>query len=146
MRFYLKPDFSHVWHKIPFWIPKYISCLSTQWQKIINYVRVFIKTTVLSSIFWFQRLTVASLWFSSYDYKGFLAWNLFFSNFQPKYRFDKSIARSTWCKKTESQFFFSWAPFLHIYEINFILSLYENLVIDLNLQFWAKKSFSELRI
>ena len=43
-------------------ICRYQLKLRYQWvQKMINYVRVFIKTTVLSSIFWLQILTVASL-------------------------------------------------------------------------------------
>ena len=95
-------------------ICRYQLKLRYQWvQKMINYVRVFIKTTVLSSIFWLQILTVASLWFWSIT-KVFLAWNLFFSNFLPKYRFDKSIARSTYCKKTESPNFYMNTIFAHL--------------------------------
>ena len=55
VRFYLKPDFSHVWHKIPFWIPKYIiSFLSTQWHSFSG-----LHTTdggfALNLILWLQR-------------------------------------------------------------------------------------------
>ena len=95
-------------------ICRYQFKLRYQWvQKMINYVRVFIKTTVLSSIFWLQILTVASLWFWSIT-EVFLAWNLICSNFWAKYRFDKSIARSTWCKKTKWQNFYMSTIFAYL--------------------------------
>ena len=46
--------------------------------------------------------------------KVFLAWNLFCSNFWAKYRFDKSIARSTYGKNTKWQNFYMSTIFAYL--------------------------------
>ena len=129
--FLLKPDFSHVRHKIPFWIPKYIiSFLSTQWHSFSG-----LHTThdgfALNLILWLQRY----FWLET----------LFVVIFGPNIDLTNQLLALPMVKTLNGKIF-TWAPFLPIYEIYFLLFLHENLVTFLNLHFVAKKSSSELRI
>ena len=81
-----------------------ISFLPTQWLSFSG---------LHTTLFLNGILTVASLWFWSIT-EVFLAWNLICSNFWAKYRFDKSIARSTWCKKTKWQNFYMSTIFAYL--------------------------------
>ena len=151
----MKPDFSHVLHKIPFWIPKYNFIPVNPMTFFLRPAHHFKKLSTMSEFllrlqFWVRSFGCKDWRWLRFDFdlmitKVFLAWNLFLVIFSPNIDLTNQLHALPMVKKLNRQIF-TWTPFLHIYEINFLLYFHENLVIDLNLQFWAKKSFSELRI
>ena len=143
----MKPDFSHVWHKIPFWIPKYNFIPVNPMTFFLRPAHHFVfnmdsprsnkenvsnsSKAILNLILWLQRC----FWLETF----------FVVIFGPNIDLTNQLHALPMVKTLNGKIF-TWAPFLPIYEIYFLLLLHEKLVTFLNLHFVAKKSSSELRI
>ena len=90
-----------------------ISFLSTQWHSFSGLHTTLFFKWILPEVIKKMFLILVAL-FGLNSTKVFLAWNLFCSNFWAKYRFDKSIARSTYGKNTKWQNFYMSTIFAYL--------------------------------
>ena len=124
-----------------------ISFVSTQWHSFSGlHTTLFFKWILPEVIKKMFLILLRLFWIWSYDYKGYF-WveTLFEVIFGPNIDLTNQLHALPMVKTLNGKIF-TWAPFLPIYEIYFLLLLHEKLVTFLNLHFVAKKSSSELRI
>ena len=164
----MKLDFSHVWHKIPFWIPKYNFIPANpmtfflrpahhfvfKWNLPEIIKKMFKKWLTMSEFllrlqFWVRSFGCKYWRWLRFDFdrlqRCFWLETLFVVIFGQNIDLTNQLHALPGVKKLNGKIF-TWAPFLPIYEIYFLLLFHENLVTFLNLHFLAKKSSSELRI
>ena len=129
MRFYLKPDFSHVWHKIPFWIPKYNFIPVNPMTFFLGLAHHFKKLSTMSEFllrlqFWVRSFGFKDWRWLRYDFdrlqRCFWLETFFLVIFSRNIDLTNQLHALPMVKKLNRQIF-TWAPFLHIYEINFLL-------------------------